>query len=101
MDGPIMIGYFLSSTLSSYIVLMALWEVVPAASPSMRKMVQDFEMVTSGGSQTLPDWQRCIASTVGAMGFAVGALFTREHFTPNDKQEVGQSHLEIFSMKFM
>ena len=38
-----------------------------------------------GGS---PQWERCVGSAEGSLGFAAGALFVEEHFSRQDKEEV-------------
>jgi putative endopeptidase len=66
------------------------WHLIHAAAPRLTaKFVdEDFNFygkTLTGTKEILPRWKRCVRSTDGALGEALGQVYVREHFPPQAK----------------
>ncbi len=67
------------------------WHLVHSAAPSLSsKFVQEnfdfFSKTLQGTKEIQPRWKRCVQSTDGQLGFALGKLYVKDHFPPEAKQ---------------
>ncbi|MCR9191121.1 MAG: M13 family metallopeptidase [Gammaproteobacteria bacterium] len=68
------------------------WHFLSAVTSSLSKPFVDeaFKMaqVLSGVEALQPRWKRVVGTESGALGFAVGEVYVREHFSPAARQQV-------------
>lgn len=71
------------------------WQLINAAAPSLsaKFVEEDFDFnsrILQGTEKNLPRWKRCVSATDGALGFALGKIYVRDHFPPEAKARADQ-----------
>jgi predicted metalloendopeptidase len=66
------------------------WHLINAAAPSLSTpfVDEDFHfkgMILTGAKEILPRWKRCVKSTDGALGEALGQVYVKKAFPPEAK----------------
>jgi putative endopeptidase len=66
------------------------WHLIHAAAPQLpAKFVDEnfnfYGKTLTGTKEILPRWKRCVRSTDGALGEALGQVYVRKHFPPQAK----------------
>ena len=67
--------------------------LLPYLSTEYSQLYDELREVLYGSSGDSELWKKCVDMTVDGVGFAAGALFVENHFTPKDKEEVGKECL--------
>jgi putative endopeptidase len=66
------------------------WHLITAAAPSLSSKFETenfnfFGKTLEGRKEQLPRWRRCVSSTDGALGEALGQVYVARAFTPESK----------------
>lgn len=68
------------------------WHLLRAYSPYLSApFVSEnftYSQVFTGSKEDLPRWRKAVATTNGALGFALGQLYVKSYFSPQSKEKV-------------
>ncbi|ELU18854.1 hypothetical protein CAPTEDRAFT_161607 [Capitella teleta] len=75
-------------TVQNYVVFSALKGYMSFLPTPYQDIQSDYEDVIYGTGKESETWEKCVAWSVGALGFAAGGLFAERHFTEDDKEKI-------------